>query len=165
VVTALERETGVDPAIRAEAVRQARSHRDDPAALNSAAWRIVRVPNESERQYARALRLAQKAVLTGYTADRLNTLGVAQYRAGAYRDAVATLEKSSGMRRAPSPADLAFLAMARFRLGQAQAARAALEKLEAEMKNSNNADEAELQSFLREAQELIEGTGGGSGKQ
>jgi hypothetical protein len=69
------------------------------------------------------------------------------------------------MRRAPSPADLAFLAMARFRLGQAQAARAALEKLEAEMKNSNNADEAELQSFLREAQELIEGTGGGSGKQ
>jgi hypothetical protein len=55
--------------------------------------------------------------------------------------------------------------MARFRLGQAQAARAALEKLEAEMKNSNNADEAELQSFLREAQELIEGTGGGSGKQ
>ena len=164
VVSALERETGVDPAIRAEAVRQARSHRDDPAALNAAAWRIVRVPNESERQYARALRLAKKAVAMGYTATRLNTLGVAQYRAGAYRDAVATLEKSGGRLRAPSPADLAFLAMARFRLGQAQAARDALEKLEAEMKNSNSADDAETQSFLHEARELIEGTRGGPGK-
>jgi hypothetical protein len=94
----------------------------------------------------------------------LNTLGVAQYRAGAYRDAVATLEKSNGMRRTPSPAALAFLVMARFRLGQAQAARDALEKLEAEMKNSNNADDAETQSFLHEARELIEGTGGGPGK-
>jgi hypothetical protein len=42
-----------------------------------------------------------------------------------------------------------------------RAARDALEKLEAEMKNSDNADDAELQAFLTEAQELVEGTGGG----
>jgi len=32
------------------------------------------------------------------------------------------------------------------------------------MKKPDNADDAELQAFLTEAQELVEGTGGGPGK-
>ena len=43
----------------------------------------------------------------------------------------------------------------------ARAARDAFAELTARMKNPDNADDAGLQAFLTEAQELVEGTGGG----
>ena len=42
-----------------------------------------------------------------------------------------------------------------------RAARDAVAELTARMKKPDNADDAELQAFLTEAQELVEGTGGG----
>ena len=46
-----------------------------------------------------------------------------------------------------------------------RAARDAFAELTARMKKTDNADDAETQSCLHEARELIQGTGGGSGKQ
>ena len=64
--------------------------------------------------------MARKAVApTPGESVFLNTLGVAQFRAGRYADAVATLEKSLAAAKGSSePFDLYFLAMARCKLGQ-----------------------------------------------
>jgi hypothetical protein len=160
VVSVLEAEPDLAPEIRAEAISQARAHVDDPFALNRAAWSAVRATGEPAAAYSRALRLAQKAGALRPTAETLNTLAVAHYRTGAYRDAVATLEKCAGLRKEPNAVDLAFLAMARQKLGDASAARDALEKLRTEMKKPDNAKNKELQGFLREAEALVAAAGG-----
>src|SRR5262249_58295321 len=71
---------------------------EGPEQLNEAAWRVVRDRRASPDEYARALEQAEEAVRgapeNGYI---LNTLGVAQYRAGRYADALATLTKSEKM--------------------------------------------------------------------
>jgi WD40 repeat protein len=157
VVSVLEAEPDLAPEIRAEAIAQARAHVDYPAALNRAAWSAVRTTGEPAAAYSRALRLAQKASAMGPTAETLGTLAVAQYRTGAYREAVATLEKCAGLRKEPNAADLAFLAMARQKLGDTATARDVLEKLRALMKQPDNAQNKELQGFLREAEALIAG--------
>ena len=92
---------------------------------NNLAWRLATGP-VALRDPEQALVLARKAVaLTPGTAIYLNTLGVAQYRAGQYAEAIATLEKSLAASKGESDAfDLFFLAMARHKLGQIDQARA-----------------------------------------
>src|SRR5208337_4252025 len=73
---------------------------------NNLAWRLATGP-AALRDPEEALVLARKAVaLAPGTAIYLNTLGVAQYRAGQFAEAIATLEKSlaAGKARAgPTP--------------------------------------------------------------
>ena len=57
----------------------------------------------------------------------------------------------------PDPGDLAFLAMAQQQLGQRDAARATFTRLRELMQKPPFKDNAEAQSFLREAETLIEG--------
>ena len=77
----------------------------------------------------------------------LNTLGVAQYRAGHYREAVATLTQSARLNSEGvcglQPADLAFLALAHHRLGEPDQARAVLGRLRALMKKPEHASTSE----------------------
>jgi Tfp pilus assembly protein PilF len=72
------------------------------------------------------LELARKAVeLTPGQAIFLNTLGVAQYRAAHYSEAIATLEQSLAASHGGSNAfDLFVLAMARHKHGQVAQAQA-----------------------------------------
>jgi tetratricopeptide (TPR) repeat protein len=93
--------------------------------LYELAWELATGP-AALRDPKQALALAQKTVaLAPDTAIYLNTLGVAQYRAGQYAEAIATLEKSLAASKGESDAfDLFFLAMARFKLGQVAQARA-----------------------------------------
>ena len=56
----------------------------------------------------------------------------------------------------PDPSDLTFQAMARQQLGQRDAARATLTYLRERMQQPKFKDNAEAQSFLREAETLIE---------
>jgi hypothetical protein len=49
--------------------------------------------------------------------------------------------------------------LARFRLGQAQVARDALEKLRAEVKQPDNGNNEEQRGFLREAEAVATGAG------
>ena len=94
---------------------------------NNLAWRLATGP-AALRDPEQALVLARKAVaLTPGTAIYLNTLGVAQYRAGQYAEAIATLEKSLAASKGESDAfDLFFLAMARHKLGQIDRAQGRL---------------------------------------
>jgi len=92
---------------------------------NNLAWRLATGP-AALRDPEQALVLARKAVaLTPGEAIYLNTLGVAQYRAGQFAEAIATLEKSLAASKGESDGfDLFFLAMARHKLGQLDRARA-----------------------------------------
>jgi tetratricopeptide (TPR) repeat protein len=130
--------------------------------LNNLAWRLVTGP-PALRDPQRALELARKAIaLSPGTAIYLNTLGVAQYRAGQLTEAVATLEKSLAAGKGESNAfDLFFLAMARFKLGQIDRARADLDRAVKWRRDHPNLTQPgwdeELDAFQAEARALLDG--------
>ena len=68
-------------------------------------------------------------------------------------------ERWAGRLLAAGAAELAFLAMAHQRLGQRDAALAALEQLRAEVKQPDNGNNEELQGFLRESEAVVTGAG------
>jgi tetratricopeptide (TPR) repeat protein len=138
--------------------------------LNNASWYVVRQPGGTEEQYRLALRFAemavQKAPRAGYF---LNTLGVAQYRVGDYAEALKTLIESdrinsqfdeqglrTGQPQGSIPADLAFLAMATYRLGEKDKARAFLDELRKKVARTR-VNRPEAEAFLREAEDVLEG--------
>jgi tetratricopeptide (TPR) repeat protein len=110
---------------------------DDPERarlLNNAGWYLARQPGLEAASYERALALAEEACrLVPLDSNFLNSLGVAQYRCGTYEQALKTLQRSEPLNArepsGPHPADLAFLAMAHFRLGQKEKAMAELQRL------------------------------------
>ena len=97
---------------------------DDPAVNNDLAWFLATSPEPSLRDAARAVRLAKKVVAARpESANYRNTLGVAYYRSGDDRAAVAELEKAMSMQAGGTRFDWFFLAMAHWRLGDRDKAR------------------------------------------
>jgi tetratricopeptide (TPR) repeat protein len=148
--------------VRRRAIGIAEQWPKDGSALNIAAWEVVKEPSRPTEDYLRALRSAQVAS----ESDRddgfiLNTLGVAQYRAGEYEQAIQTLTRSLDLNAkanggTPHPADVAFLAIAQHQLGRTDEARRLLGELRELAMLPVLAGNAEAQSFLREAEQLIE---------
>jgi serine/threonine protein kinase len=135
---------------------------EDPNALNQASWDVVRRPDATESAYRLALRQAEAACrLSPDNGLLLTTLGVARYRGGKYVDAVATLTLSDQLNsRSPdgsTPVDLAFLALAQYRLGHIETARGTLARLEEAMKRPRWANDAESQGFRRETDTIERG--------
>jgi tetratricopeptide (TPR) repeat protein len=96
----------------------------DAVALNHVAWYWITSPDAEFRDPKRAVTLARKAVeLDPKSWPIRNTLGVAHYRAGGWRDAVVTLEKSMELGKGGNSFDWFFLAMAHWRLGAREQAR------------------------------------------
>jgi tetratricopeptide (TPR) repeat protein len=130
--------------------------------FNNFAWGLVNAPG-STRDPQRALSLARRAVeLAPGRSILLNTLGVAQYRAGQYAEAIATLEKSVATGKGESDAfDLFFLAMARHRHGQVAQARADFDRAVNWRRKHPNLTEPrwneELDAFQAEARALLDG--------
>jgi Flp pilus assembly protein TadD len=160
VMAALRTDATLSKADRDFGLRVAHAHAEEPARLNDAAWQVVRAPGASKDAYALALCRAEAAVRAAPgDGNILNTLGVAQYRAGRFAEALVTLTKSDKLnatKDGPHRADLAFLAMAQHRLGKKDEAKATLGRLREVMKERAQANDAEAQGFLREAEELIE---------
>jgi hypothetical protein len=168
ILTEGERKSALDLVDRTPRGRQI-----TPQVLNNASWFVVRLPDCSPAAYRRALHLAEAAVeLSRGDGNSLNTLGVAQYRVGDYAQAVKTLTESDGINakvlrrfvwdkkpepQGSVPADLAFLAMGYFRLGDMEKARGFLSKLRAAVAAPGDPNRAESQQFLSEAELLIEG--------
>jgi tetratricopeptide (TPR) repeat protein len=127
---------------------------------NNLAWRLATGP-AALRDPEQALALARKAVaLTPGTAIYLNTLGVAQYRADQYAEAIATLEKSLAASKGESDGfDLFFLAMARHKLCQLDRARADLNRALRWRREHPNPSQPgwseELNMFQAEAEALL----------
>jgi tetratricopeptide (TPR) repeat protein len=159
VLESLRSNAALSEPVRSQALILAERRPIDAMAFNNKSWFIARLPAASAAECRLALRLAETACrqspLNGMF---LNTLGVAQYRVGKYREALATLtqadELNSVAYRVSIPADLAFLAMAQYRLGQMEQARAALSRLRAAMQKPQWAKDQESQGFLREADAL-----------
>jgi WD40 repeat protein/tetratricopeptide (TPR) repeat protein len=130
-----------------------------PMELNNLAWMLATGP-PAERAAATALELAERAVrLAPEESVYLNTLGVAQYRAGRYREAIATLERSLAWSKARWDAyDLFFLAMGHAKVGDRARARDHFDravKWTDARKNLPPKDAAELKMFRAEAEQTL----------
>ncbi len=139
---------------------------DDPSVkeslamcCNNRAWELATGP-AAAREIDRALRLARRALeLEPSKGIFLNTFGVAQYRAGRYEDAIATLEQSRTATRGEFEGfDSFFLAMAHMRLGHHAEARRCYERalgwLPVQNRLSEN-DAKELAAFRGEAEAVL----------
>jgi tetratricopeptide (TPR) repeat protein len=161
VVAALREDGTLDEDDRKFALQVAQAHPENSAPIREAAWKVVKTREAGKDAYSRALRQAEVAVnLAPGNGFILNTLGAAQYRAGRYADALATLTKSellNATKEGSRPADLAFLAMSRHQLGKKDEAKATLGRLRAVMKQPRWVKDDKSVGFLREAEELIEG--------
>jgi serine/threonine protein kinase/WD40 repeat protein len=97
---------------------------DSAVDCNNLAWTLLTAP-ESLRQAQTAVCLAEKALrLAPGDANFRNTLGLAYYRAGRYRDAVQLIRPNLRSQSDKTmPYDLYFLAMSLHRLGETARAR------------------------------------------
>jgi serine/threonine protein kinase/Flp pilus assembly protein TadD len=127
----------------------------DSRALNSPAWHLATWRVASARDPARAVALASKAVaLRPEVGGAWNTLGVAQYRTGDWRAAVASLTKSISLRQGGNSFDWFFLAMARWQLGDKEEARRWYDKA-VRWAKTNPVKLGELRPFSAEAARLL----------
>src|SRR5882757_1697929 len=102
-----------------------------------------------------AVELAKKSIgLTPKHGSNWNTLGVAQYRAGDWKAAVAALTKSMELRKGGDSTDWFFLAMAHWQLGDKEEARKWYDRAAAWM-DKNQPKNEELRRFRAEAAELL----------
>jgi tetratricopeptide (TPR) repeat protein len=130
---------------------------------NDLAWLLATCPYPQVRDPVQAVELAKKAVAASASLpsqEPWKTLGVAQYRAGNFSDAVTALEKSKQLGN-DSPDGWFFLAMAHWQLGDKEQARDCYDKGVARMLNTKSSVERdcggkdELRRFRAEAGALL----------
>jgi hypothetical protein len=136
----------------------ARYHEEtDPERYHQASWAILRQTYLNAFQYRFAHCQAETAYrLAPEQAVYKTSLGVAQYRIGQYQEAVETLTRA-GQANKGSPANLAFLAMAQYRLKQTSQAEVSLARLREMTKKPEWTGDEQACGFVREAEGLIEG--------
>jgi hypothetical protein len=128
----------------------------DPEKYHQAAWSVARQRYLNDFQYGFAHRQAEMACRKAPENGRyLTALGVAQYRANRYRDALDTLKRAD-QRDNGNPVVLAFRAMAQLRLGLND--QADLEQLRQTMQKPEWAANEEVQGSLQEAEAVLRGT-------
>ncbi|MCE9527109.1 MAG: protein kinase [Planctomycetales bacterium] len=126
-----------------------------PAYPRQLAWRLVSTPQVEFRDPGRALELARKAVeLAPDSSEGWNVLGVAHYRVGNWKDAVAGLEKAMALSKGGNSFNWFFLAMAYWQLGDQGESRGWHEKAVAWMNKHRPKDE-ELRHIQSESAELL----------
>jgi serine/threonine protein kinase/tetratricopeptide (TPR) repeat protein len=129
--------------------------------LNNLAWLRATCVHPRFRDINLAIELAREAVKasSGWCPDCLNTLGVAQYRAGHWQAAVDALTRSVRNRRdGGSSIDRFFMAMAYWRLGDmGRAAQWYAKALEVSPETSVSTDP--LESVFREEARVLLGPG------
>jgi serine/threonine-protein kinase len=144
------------PSEAAEPYRKALAAAPEDAGVNNeVAWFLATAAQPRLRDPAEALRRAQKAV-TGSPKEGnyWNTLGVARYRVGDNKGAVAALEKAMSLRRGGDPYDWFFLALAHCRLGDGAMARQWYDRAVEWLRHQRSRNE-ELHRFRAEAEELL----------
>jgi eukaryotic-like serine/threonine-protein kinase len=142
---------------REQALAFCKDYREALPQLNEASWSVVRGSWARPGAYQLALRQAEAACRQEPTNGLyLRTLGAAQYRKGKHDAALMTLTQAEMLNAKPNshPADLAFLAMTRYQLGQKAEAPAALGRLREVMKTWPFDREAE--EFLKEAESVAD---------
>ena len=154
VVDRLQADRKLDPGLREAALKWVRASWAWVEGLEPAALDVVKDPNRPPQDYRKALRAVEAAVtFEPWNSNALHTLGVAQYRCGQYREALASLQRAADSRQPPTGGDLIFTAMAQFRLGDVEAARAKLKIVQD--RKGKGVPNAQRLAFLKEAEALI----------
>ncbi len=124
-------------------------------AQNNLAWTLAVGPPEL-RDTTTALASAAAAVAED-PSQRFyrNTLGVAQFQAGHWKEAIVTLDESVKMNGVTDSHDAFFLAMAHWKLGEQDVAREWHSKA-MDWMDKNAPDNPELMQFRRDAEQLIQ---------
>jgi WD40 repeat protein len=174
ILAHLRTRPSLSDAVRERAMTLVERLPDDPRRLNRASSRIVWQSGLDAARYRLALRQAEAArdlVYPGFDYESsypaASQIGLAHYRLGEYREAVEALTASEAFcaadnprLKAGTPWNLAYLAMTHHRLGQQEEARATLARLRAVMKSPPYpawSSSAAFRTYLRDAEELIEG--------
>jgi hypothetical protein len=139
--------------------RQLEANPNSASACNELAWAYLTAP-EALRDLDAALPLAETAArLAPENGDFRNTLGLAYYRAGRYRQAVEVLRPNLQRKEDTSLVlDLYFLAMSHHRLGEAERARDDYDWAVRWIQVQRNLDPRaleELNAFRTEAETLL----------
>jgi serine/threonine protein kinase len=124
---------------------------------NNKAWQLATDPDPQQRDPALAVEFAKLAVEHASDDTKgtfLNTLGVAQYRAGQRQGAIDALQESMTLRNGGDPADWFFLAMAYWQLGQKVDARQWYDKGVQWMKDHDSKNQ-KFQRFQDEASKTL----------
>ena len=122
--------------------------------FNAASWYLATTENPSNRDPALAVELATRAVKINPQGD-WNTVGVAYYRAGDFKQAITFLEKRvQQLSGGGGSTDFFFQAMAEHQVGHADAARRYYAKA-IQWMSENDPRNAELLRFRAEAERLL----------
>ena len=127
---------------------------DSPDALNELAWLLANWPDPQFRDPARAVELARKAIEQCRRPAIWNTLGVAEYRSGAWDKAIKALSRSMELTSGGSAVDWLFLAMAHWQKGEKNEARSWFDKAVSSMDKNQSKDEESIR-FRAEATALL----------
>ena len=126
-------------------------------------WGIVKQPELSAEQYQTALEMAAEAnALRPNYSPYLQILGIAQFRAQKYKEALATLIRFENPDDPASvdapPYGPVFIAMTRFQLGEQEQAADLLNKIKAKADQVKEKDPQgkRLDLFIKEAESLIQ---------
>jgi WD40 repeat protein len=129
--------------------------------LNDIAWFLATCPDAKSRDPALAVALAKRAAGRasrlfggGVVGTVCNTLGVAQYRAGDWKETLAALQKSLKLRGGGDSFDFFFLAMAHWQLDEKEQACKWYAKA-VQWMDKNKPQDEELRRFRAEAAELL----------
>jgi len=125
--------------------------------LNQRAWSLATSSDRETRDPHTAVELAQEAVkLAPDSADSWNTLGVAQYRDGNFKEAISALQKYRDLRTSDAEySNPFFLAMAHWQLGHKEEARRWYDKGVLWM-DAHNANSETMVRFRNETAELLD---------
>jgi TPR repeat protein len=126
----------------------------DADALNNLAWDLTTSDDPQWRDITNAIRFARKAVALNPNSNHLSTLGVAQYRAGDFKQAIRALEKSMRSADRNDGCNLFFLAMAHHRLGETDAGRDCFTR-GIQWMAQNDPDSQELIQYRNEASVVL----------
>jgi tetratricopeptide (TPR) repeat protein len=128
---------------------------DDPCSHNEIAWRLVTDPDPTLRNPKLAVELAERAI-AALPGNRMiwNTLAVAHYRNGQWKEAIAAFDKSMEVRNGGDANDWFFLAMCHWQLGEKDEARKWYDKA-VEWTEKNQPKNKQLLRFRTEAEELL----------
>jgi WD40 repeat protein/serine/threonine protein kinase len=156
VLTELRNRQGLAAQLRADAIHLVQARGElSPYFHYSESWRIAISSKRSVGEYRLALRQSRLASqLAPWASNYFNALGMAQYRLGEYRAALASFAHA-----AQSPdldvANLAFTAMANYQIGNIPEARAGLQVFENLMAHPNNTAAPMLQDLKHEVKALV----------
>src|SRR5262249_11320685 len=123
--------------------------------LNDLAWALVSRSDSPLRDPAWAIELAKKSVeIASGSREAWNTLGVAHYRAGDWKEAAAALERSMQLPGGGDAHDLLFMAMIRGRQGDGGQAHRWFDRAR-EWIDRNKPQGDEVRQFRAEAEALL----------